>query len=115
MTPSPTPSITSRVLDIVFGKHGTPEEQELAKAARPPRNVQMPYDILHVFSVCLMLVMFLWSYGWLPFVESRISNTWFLLALGFNILLRFAWEEIIKRYKRRAKARLAESAGSSAP
>ena len=115
MTPSPSPSITSRVLDIVFGKRGTPEEQALAIAARPPRKVQIPYEILLLLSVCLVLITFLWSYGWLPFVESRISNIWLLLALGFNILLRFAGEEIAKRCRRRAKASLAEFSGSSAP
>lgn len=116
MTPSPRPSITSRVLDIVFGKHGTPEEQALAEAARPPRSVQMPYDIVSGLSACLVLVTFLWSYGWLPLVDSRLNNAWLLLALGFNVLLRFIWEkEIAARYRRRAKARLAELSGSSAP
>ena len=115
MTPSPSPSITSRVLDIVFGKRVTPEEQALAIAARPPRNVQMPYDILLGLSVFLVLLTFLWSYGWLPLVDSRLSMNWFFLALGFNLLLRFAGEEIAKRYMRRAKANLAEDSGSSAP
>ena len=109
MTPPARASLKDRVLEAVFGKQGTPAEQALAKAARPPRNIRTAYAFLHGASACSVLALFLWSHAWLPFVESRISSMWFWSAFGLNVLLRFVWEEISKRYEQRAKARLVES------
>ncbi len=110
MTPPASYSLIDQVLDAVFGKVGTPEEQALAKAARPPRNIQTAYDILHAASFFSVLVLFLWSHAWLPFVETRIGGNWLWAALALNVLLRFAWEQITRHYERRAKVRFAELA-----
>ena len=110
MTPPARENLKDQVMDAVFGKRGTPAEQALAKAARPPRNIQTTYDILFGASFFSMLVLLLWSHAWLPFVESRISRMWFWSAFGLNLLLRLVWEQITNHYERRAKARLAEPA-----
>jgi len=59
---------------------------------------------LMLATFCLMLICLLWSWGVLPFLETRISRWWFFAALGANVLVRFGQEGVAKHYRRRAEA-----------
>lgn len=110
MTPPPREDLKDWVLNLVFGKQGTPEERALAMASRPPRVMRIIFGILAVAALCSMLVTYLWSHGWLPFVDSQISDLWWFSAIGFTVLLNFVVDRMCNRYARAAKARLTESA-----
>lgn len=113
MTSATRASASTRALDWLFGKAGTPEDRALAEASRPPRAMQTAFDVLHLASACAVLVTFPWSYGWLPFVDSRIDSLWFSLALGANVLLRFGWERTTAYYRRSARVGEAVKAAST--
>jgi hypothetical protein len=104
MTSDARPTLMTRVLDGLFGKAVTPEMRALHEAARPPRVVTDVLLALMLATFCLALIAALWSWGLLPFVESRISRWWALAALGANVLVRFGQEWVAKHYRRRAEA-----------
>lgn len=110
MTPSPSPSIASRVLDIVFGKKLEGEEAERALAERPPQWASTVYLVLSGALVFLAFALLAWSSGWIPFIESRIDSIWAGAALGGNVLLGEAWRWIPRRYVRRVKTGLSSKA-----
>lgn len=93
------------MLDAMFGRRFTPEELVFAKAAEPPEYMRRIYHVIMIGSVCALVVILLWSWGWLSFLNSRIDwrlTSWVVVP---NVVVRLVWEEwIIKHYKRRAKA-----------
>ena len=104
MTADARPSPLTRVLDFLFGKSLTPEEKRRFEAARPPKAIESAYRVLYLASFLAVLTVFLWSYGWLPFVDSRLDRGWFWPVFGVNVLLRFGWEQVKGLYERRASA-----------
>lgn len=104
MTSDARPPFLTRVLDLVFGKAVSSEERETLEASLPPETVINGYRVLQPISVAAVLTTFLWTYGWLPLVDSRIDRNWFWLAFGVNVLLRFGWEQVTGYYTRRARA-----------
>jgi hypothetical protein len=102
MPTHPSKNSLSRVLDVIFGARLQGEDAERARAERPPRSVRAAYDILHLGSFLSVVVLFLWSHGWLPFVESQGESIWFWYAFGLNVLLRFGWDQLTAYYRRRA-------------
>ncbi|MFT4912011.1 MAG: fatty acid desaturase [Brevundimonas sp.] len=103
MTPSPPPSIASRILDVVFGEKGTPEE-----AGLPPKSIRLAFVIVMglLFAVWLLLVFGSW--GWLPIDRDSIPTwrqlpTWGKLAFfGMLLLVQFAQLQVQRHYKHRA-------------
>lgn len=113
MTLAARPSVMTRVLDFLFGKSLTTEERRGFDESQPPKVIENVYRVLHLVSAAAVLVIFLWSYGWLPFVDSRLENRWFWPVFGVNVLLRFGWEQVTGYYKRRARAADTLKAASS--
>ena len=106
MTEAPRDGLKDRVLDLIFGRRSTPEELAFALAAAPPSKIAKPLRIAEWALACLMLIAFLWQYGWLPFVNSKLDSWWFMGVWAIVISLRFVRELIEKHYERRAKARM---------
>lgn len=109
MTPPQFKTLKDGFLDFVFGKRRTPEEQALAKAALPPRNIRRIYDLMHLLSAASVLIVFLWTFGWLPLGESRLDRGWFWPVFGLNVALRLVWDVITRHYEPLAKARMSEA------
>jgi hypothetical protein len=102
MTPSPPPSIGSRILDVIFGEKGTPEEIERAKAAGPPKPVERAFDIVigGLFVVWLFWAVVRW--GWLP-IDRDSLPTWGNLVFGGTLLIaQIVRDQVERYYKRRA-------------
>ena len=82
MQTHPSTNPLGRVLDVIFGERLRGEDAERAREEGPPRAVRVAYDILHLGSVLSVVVLFLWSRGWLPFVDSRGESIWFWHEIG---------------------------------
>lgn len=97
MTPSPNPSITSRVLDIVFGKRATPEDH----AARAPQWVRLTTTLV----VAVVMVAFAYTlvgkYGWLslPWTPDYWPES--IVFYGLMMAAVFAGRAVERRYARR--------------
>lgn len=106
MPPTPAKNLLDRVLDVVFGKKLEGEEAERARAlaARLPRWASTIYFFLLWASVLLAGALLAWHWGWIPFLDSRIDSIWSVAAVGVNVVLRLAWEQISSRHARRAEA-----------
>ena len=103
MTMSSLKLFGARLMDIVFGKRGTPEELALAREARPPRRLGEAYTALLLVSTALVLFGSCSNAGWLPFNPPLVDRSFWSWALLGNVALRFAWERVEKHYQRRAK------------
>jgi hypothetical protein len=112
MTADARPSPLTRVLDILFGKSLTHEQRRRFEASRPPKAIERAYGVLYLASFLAVLTVFLWGYGWLPFVDSRLDKGWFWPVFGVNVLLRLGWEQVTGFYERRARAGEALKAAS---
>ena len=109
MPTHPSTNLFGRVLDVIFGARLDGEDDERARADGPPRAVRVVYDILHLASALSVLVLLLWTQGWLPFVGSRGESIWFWHALGLNVLIRLGWDRLTAYYRKRANSLQAAS------
>lgn len=105
MTEAPRDGVKDRILDAIFGSRGTPVERELFEAARPPKVVLLVITVFFFASVLWMVLTFLASHGWLPFVPriARQWSTWSILPVAVTAVVQ---DQISKHYERRAKARM---------
>jgi len=101
MTPSPRPSITSRVLDFLFGKPGTPEERARAKASRPPKWVRLISMSVLVSVMAAFVYTIVGKYGWLslPWKPAYWPDS--IVFYGLIMATVFAEREIGRRYAKR--------------
>ena len=94
------------VLDVLFGKRGTPEELAVAREAALPSKIARPLRVVETILICLMLITFLWGRGWLPLVDSRLDRWWFFGVWTVFILLGFGRNQLEKHHHRRARSRM---------
>ena len=97
MTPSPSPSITSRVLDIVFGKRATPEEQ----AGRPPQWVRFTTTLVLVIVMVAFAYTLVGKYGWLSLPWTPAYWPESIVFYGLLMATVFASRAVERRYARR--------------
>ena len=103
MPPTSANNLFGRVLDIVFGKK-LEVEDERARAAWAPQWARTVLLILQTGSILVAFTLLFWSWGWIPFTDSRVDSIWALAALGLNAILGSAWEWMTRRHERRAMA-----------
>ena len=112
MATHPPTNLAGRFLDVVFGKKLEGEEAARARGEGLPSWARRIYGVLLWSSFLGAVALFMWSKGWLPFVDTKIDSVWALAALGLNALLRSECEWITRRHDRRAKAGRAMKAPS---
>jgi hypothetical protein len=105
MPPTSAKNLFGRVLDVVFGKKLEGEDDVRARAAAwAPQWARTAFLGLQTGSILVAFALLFWSWGWMPFTDSRIDSLWALAALGLNAASGTAWEWMTRRQERRAKA-----------
>ncbi len=113
MPPDPAKNLLDRFLDVVFGKKLEGYDADRARAEWAPQWARTGYFVLSGASIFLAFAILAWSWGWLPFMDSRVDSIWAAAALGVNMLLREAWQWLTRRHERRAKSRAPSQAAFS--
>lgn len=103
MSSQSQPSITTRILDALFGERLTGVEAGRARAAQPLRWVEWIFVVLFAAWLCLFAFWGFRALGWLPVVMSDFEWPSLLWVSGLGLAMTLSREEISKHYQRRAK------------
>jgi hypothetical protein len=95
-----------RLLDIVFGKKSEPLDLELAAAAAPPLWMNRVYGVLILAVGAVVLFCIVVKWGWLSIPHSPLIGMLYNFAVPAGFLLMLTWDQILRHYQRRAKARM---------
>ncbi len=96
----------AQAMEFLFGRRLTAAELAVADAARPPEHLQIPFRVIRWITSISVTLALLWTFGWLPFVNSTLDRNWFWLVFAIDVLQRFAWEQITKHYRRQTEDRM---------
>ncbi|MBF0664188.1 MAG: hypothetical protein IR159_01355 [Brevundimonas sp.] len=103
MATHPPTNLASRFLDVVFGKKLEGEEAALARGEGLPQWVRQGRHVLIWSTVLGFIATFLWSRGWLPFVDTRIDSIWPVAAVGLSAVIQSGWSWIVRRHERKTR------------
>src|SRR5690606_978347 len=78
-------------------------EAALARGEGLPQWVRQGRHVLIWSTVLGFIATFLWSRGWLPFVDTRIDSIWPVAAVGLSAVIQSGWSWIVRRHERKTR------------
>ena len=98
---SPTPSITTRMLDFVFGKTLQGEARERAAEERPPAKVRHVVSFAWLIWIAVAVLSFIDWRGWADLWPAELPRMLSLAVLGFAA--RLLSDRVSRHYRQKAR------------